>query len=59
VASAELEDKKQFFIIYDVLVFGSRSSPTIWGRFAALLGRILAATVPENRTHIYVDDPIL
>ena len=59
VASAELEDKKQFFIIYGFLVFGSRSSPTIWGRFAALLGRILAATVPENRTHIYVDDPIL
>ena len=59
VAAAEMERGKQAFIIYDVLVFGSRSSPTIWGRFAALLGRILAATVPENRTHIYVDDPII
>eukprot|EP00435_Cladocopium_sp_Y103_P026794 s2314_g6.t1 len=59
VASAEMEDGKMAYIIYNVLVFGSRSSPTLWGRFAALLGRILACTVQEVQTHIYVDDPIL
>jgi hypothetical protein len=59
VASAEMEDGRKSYIIYNVLVFGSRSSPTLWGRFAALLGRILASTVQEVRCHIYVDDPIM
>eukprot|EP00435_Cladocopium_sp_Y103_P040399 s39_g11.t1 len=59
VASAPMEDGEKMYIVYNVLVFGAKSSPTIWGRYAALLGRILACTVPENKTHIYVDDPIL
>ena len=58
VAAADVDGTRQF-IIYDVLVFGSRSSPTIWGRFAAFLGRTLAAVVPEQRCQVYVDDPIL
>ena len=44
--------------IFDVLVFGSTSSPTLWGRFAAWLGRSLAAVAPTATTAIYVDDPI-
>ena len=31
------------FIVFDSLVFGSGSSPTIWGRYAAFLGRSLSA----------------
>lgn len=45
-------------IIFDALVFGAGSSPTIWGRFAAWLGRACAAILPEAGTQIYVDDPI-
>ena len=45
-------------IIYDVLVFGAKSSPTIWGRYAAFLGRTLAACIPSMSSQIYVDDPI-
>ena len=49
------------FIVFDSLVFGSGSSPTIWGRYAALLGRSLASIFcpTELRLQIYVDDPIL
>ena len=46
------------FIVYNVLVFGAKSSPTIWGRFAALLGRIVASVIPEISVQVYVDDPI-
>ena len=59
VAVAEMEDGQRAHIIYDVLVFGSRSSPTVWGRYAAFLGRALAATFRECRFQIYVDDPLL
>ena len=45
-------------IVFDTLVFGAGSSPTIWGRFAAWLGRSCAAIVPDASTQIYVDDPI-
>ena len=45
-------------IIFDALVFGAGSSPTIWGRYAAWLGRSCAAIVPEANVQIYVDDPI-
>ena len=38
MAFTEMESGKRHFVLYDVLVFGSRSSPTIWGRFAAFLG---------------------
>lgn len=59
MALTELENGKRRFVLYDVLVFGSRSSPTIWGRFAAFLGRAISAVVPEARTQVYVDDPLL
>ena len=59
VAVAEMEDGQRAHIIYDVLVFGSRSSPTVWGRYAAFLGRALAATFRECKFQIYVDDPLL
>ena len=44
-------------VIFDCLVFGSASSPTIWGRFAAWLGRTVAAIAREASVQIYVDDP--
>ena len=56
-ARAEMENGKEAFIIYDVLVFGCKSSPTLWGRFAALLGRYLMSIVPEITLQIYVDEP--
>ena len=59
VAVADMESGRQAHIIYDVLVFGARSSPTVWGRYAAFLGRALAATFKECRFQIYVDDPLL
>lgn len=59
VAAADMESGRQAHIIYDVLVFGARSSPTVWGRYAAFLGRALAATFKECRFQIYVDDPLL
>ena len=39
---------------------GGKSAPTIWGRFAACIGRILATTSPPDTTRIevYVDDPL-
>ena len=33
VAAAEHEDDEMSYIIYNVLVFRSRSSPTLWGRY--------------------------
>ena len=59
VAVADMESGGQAHIIYDVLVFGARSSPTVWGRYAAFLGRALTATFKECRFQIYVDDPLL
>lgn len=46
-------------LIYDVLVFGCVSSPTIWGRFASLLGRSAAAICKQLGLQVYVDDPII
>ena len=46
-------------LCYDVLVFGSVSSPTIWGRFAAWLSRTLVAVCPGIGLQTYVDDPII
>jgi hypothetical protein len=45
---------------FRVLVFGSGSAPTVWGRFAAFLGRtVMAVTGPKTfRAEIYVDDPL-
>ena len=36
-----------------VLVFRSRSSPTIWGRFAAFMGRTMSAVIPEAEGQVY------
>ncbi|CAE7663019.1 Eef2k, partial [Symbiodinium necroappetens] len=44
-------------ILFNTLVFGSASSPTIWGRMAAWLGRSTAA-VSLSDLQCYVDDPI-
>lgn len=57
-ARCRMEDDQDCFIVYDVLVFGSKSSPTVWGRFAAYLGRIVCSILPEVGTQVYVDDPI-
>ena len=46
-------------LIYDVLVFGSVSSPTIWGRFASWLTRTLVAVCPKLGTQTYADDPLI
>ena len=46
------------YYAFNVLVFGSASAPTVWGRFAAWLGRTLKKVFPEVGTQIYVDDPI-
>ena len=45
-------------VVYDVLVFGSVSSPTLWGRYAAWFGRSLASINPDIRLQTYVDDPL-
>ena len=46
--------------IFKALVFGSVSAPTIWGRYAAWLGRsTMALSRPDPpRMHIFVDDPL-
>ncbi|CAE7854136.1 unnamed protein product, partial [Symbiodinium necroappetens] len=49
--------KRHRLIIFNTLVFGSASSPTIWGRAAAWLGRTSAAVSPAD-LQCYVDDPI-
>ena len=48
------------FYIFKVLVFGASSAPTVWGRYAAFVGRSTAA-IHSSRSaeiQIYVDDPI-
>eukprot|EP00435_Cladocopium_sp_Y103_P029553 s2001_g7.t1 len=44
-------------VIFDTLVFGAASSPTIWGRFAAWFGRSIIAVEPRINCQTYVDDP--
>ena len=48
------------YYIFKVLVFGSSSAPTVWGRYAAFLGRSMAAVVGTDplRFQVYVDDPL-
>ena len=45
--------------VFNVLVFGSGSAPTVWGRFAAFLGSAWMTICDPNhlRVQIYVDDP--
>jgi hypothetical protein len=49
------------FYYFTVLVFGSASAPTVWGRFAAFAARSTAAVCRSLpvRLELYVDDPIL
>ena len=46
--------------MFKVLVFGSSSAPTVWGRYAAFLGRTNAAVTDPSvlRVQVYVDDPL-
>ena len=48
------------FYVFRVLVFGSGSAPTVWGRYGAFLGRSVAAVIGPDpvRLQVYVDDPI-
>ena len=45
--------------VHRCMVFHSRSSPGVWGRVAALLGRsvMLLVDPKEFRLEVYVDDP--
>ena len=61
-------DERQFtatsfakrLFLFSVLVFGAASAPTVWGRFAAFIGRTSAAVLHDTGAlmEIYVDDPI-
>ena len=53
----EKPDDQMEVIVFDTLVFGAASSPTVWGRLASWLGRTLAAVEPRMEVQIYVDDP--
>ena len=44
-------------VIFDTLVFGAASSPTVWGRFASFLARAISAVEPKVNCQLYVDDP--
>ena len=48
------------YYVFKVLVFGSSSAPTVWGRYAAFLGRTTASIVDRShvRVEIFVDDPL-
>ena len=57
VSAIPTENGEHQLVVFDTLVFGSASSPTLWGRFAAWLGRTLVCIEPEADVQIYVDDP--
>ena len=59
VAAKPGADGQNQVIVCDTLVFGAKSSPTIWGRFASLLGRSWASIESAVRAQIYVDDPAM
>ena len=58
-AAAFTREGKKVVLVYDVLVFGSVSSPTIWGRFASWFTRSAIAINPKVKLQTYVDDPIM
>ena len=49
-----------WFFAFTVLVFGSGSAPTVWGRYASWLARSTIAIAQPGtlRMEIYVDDPV-
>eukprot|EP00971_Amphidinium_carterae_P348661 6490615-Amphidinium_carterae.3 len=55
--AVRVADKLYYFT---VLVFGSATAPTLWGRVAAFLGRSAQAIMDplRARVNVYVDDPI-
>ena len=57
-ACGKIGDK---FVVFLVFCMGGKSAPTIWGRFAAAIGRILASIADAStfRVEAYVDDPLL
>ena len=62
------ESERQFTVaalagkcyVFKVLIFGSSRTPTVWGRYAAFLGRSTAAVVGSDPLwlQVYVDDPL-
>ena len=61
-ASFKWPDGLSKLICFEVLVFGAKSSPTIWGRYASFFGRSTAAILEDRRKaglQVYVDDPAL
>ena len=48
------------FLLWANLPFGLRSAPLLWSRFAAWLGRMLAAIIPAGMgsVQVYMDDPL-
>eukprot|EP00435_Cladocopium_sp_Y103_P023242 s2849_g5.t1 len=51
------EEHPSRLVIFNTLVFGAASSPTIWGRFAAWLARTITAVEPNAGVQVYIDDP--
>lgn len=49
----EKEDSPDSILVFGTFVFGAGSSPTIWARFAAWLGRSASAVSPTTGLQIY------
>ena len=49
------------FLRWNRIAQGSTNGPQLFGRFAALVGRLTQSVVPSSsgRLHIFIDDPIL
>ena len=49
------------YLVFEVLGMGGRSSPNIWVRLAAAIGRVVSSVFngDEFRCEIHVDDPLL
>ena len=49
------------YVVFRVLCMGGKSAPTVWGRFAAAVGRVLSSIADPSafRVEVYVDDPLL
>ena len=52
------KDNEGIFVLWFMLCFGLKTAPLIWGRFAALLGRLLQSMFSEKvlRLQIFLDD---
>ena len=56
-----IRDQRGVYLAYRGVPFGLAPAPLLWGRTAALLGRLAQAIhhPREHRCQIYVDDPVL